>query len=204
MKIDSLVQEDISLKENCNLCQESNLGTGRKTEYGAVIIYRVGHSNKDGWFATLSPKTGGDLEKDFTIQLMPFAHLTHFSQISNYTELAKNYGTSFAKLNNAMLKVIADETNFSSTAKSREDAVSVASYGKSTNWIEKKEHLHVKLFPFKGAIGQPYTVDSTFERKEVCEDEFGEKFVKMQPVKKKFIPEKRFLELSEKLIEILK
>ena len=51
----------------------------------------------------------------------------------------------------------------------REEGISVATYGKCTNWKEKKEHLHLKIFPFKRNIGQPYTVDSTFEKKEIGE-----------------------------------
>ena len=54
-EINKLLNGDASLKENCNLCKESSLKVGKKTGYG-VIIYKLGNS-KNGWFATLSPKT---------------------------------------------------------------------------------------------------------------------------------------------------
>jgi len=61
----------------------------------------------------------------------------------------------------------------------------------------------VKIFPFKGDIGQPYTVDSSFSRKEIHKDENNEEFVKMKPVYKKLIPKERFDELSKKFIQLL-
>ena len=202
--IEQLNSEEISNRQECNLCKESLLGIGKKTSYGATIIYNTGNK-ENGWFATLSPKTGSSPEKDFTIQLMPLAHLTHFSQLSKYPELAKNYGTAFSKLSNAMASVMAEENpEFQATAKTKELAVSIGTYAKCTNWQEKKEHLHIKLFPFKGNIGQPYTVDSSFGRKEVFkEKETGKSFVKMSPVNKVLIPEKRLEQLSQKLIKIL-
>ena len=58
------------------------------------------------------------------------------------------------------------------------------------------------MFPFRGAIGQPYTVDSTFEKKQIHKDKDGE-FVKMLPVKKVMIDNDRFNYLAEKLISLL-
>ncbi len=183
----------------CNWCKESSLNIGDKTDYGAVIVCRVGDSD-NGWFATLSPKTGGNSERDFTIQLMPLKHLTHFSEMEE--ELAGNYGIIFSKISKAVTQVMA-RGEMDSESELRENAISVATYGKTTNWKEKKEHLHVKLFPFRGSIGQPYTVDSSFGRKEIHKDENGE-FVKMDPVKKVMINEVRFEELSKQFIELLK
>jgi len=202
---EELLAEDKGNKQDCNLCKESQLKVGKKTGYGAAVIFRIGNGLEDGWFATLSPKTGGNPEEDFSIQLMPFAHLTHFSQMAKYPELAKNYGTAFARVSRAMAEIMASENKeFNATAGSRELAVSVATYGKCTNWGEKKEHLHLKIFPFKGNVGQPYTVDSSFGRKEICKDsETGEEFVKMKPVKKVLLEEKRFEGLSKRLVEIL-
>ena len=135
---------------------------------------------------------------------MPFAHLTHFSQLTKYPKLAENYGIAFSKLSNAMTEILAEENKaFKPTAESKDSAISIATYGKCTNWAEKKEHLHIKIFPFRGNIGQPYTVDSSFGRKKVFKDETGENFVKMKPVEKVSITEKRFEELSNKLIKIL-
>ena len=203
MAIEELVEESTEQRKGCNLCKEASLGIGKKTGYGAIVVYRVGTKPENGWFATLSPKTGG-LEKDFSLQLMPFAHLTHFAQIHKSQELAKNYGISFAKLSNAMARIMAEESReFRPTAESKQSAVSIATYGKCTNWKEKKEHLHIKIFPFRGGIGQPYTVDSSFGKKEEFMDETGKRFVKMEPVKKIGIPEKRLEALSSKLIRIL-
>jgi len=204
-KFDYLLRENISLQDDCIWCKETPLDVGQKTDYGAFIIYKVGDSLEDGWFATLSPKTGG-LEKDFTIQLMPFAHLTHFSQMANRPELAKNYGIAFSKINMAMTKILADEEpEFKAFSETREKSVSIATYGKTTTWKEKKEHLHVKIFPFRGNIGQPYTVDSTFGRKEIFQDsKTREEFIKMNPVKKVMIGKERFISLSNRLIELLK
>ncbi|MCK4589166.1 MAG: hypothetical protein KAT77_01900 [Nanoarchaeota archaeon] len=203
-KINQWLKEDISFKETCNHCQESCMEIGQKSGYGAVIIFKVGDSNQNGWFATLSPKTGGR-EDDFTIQLMPWGHLTHFSQINQYPELAKNYGIGFAKINNAIAQIMVEENpNFDIAPEKREHATSVAAYGKSTNWKEKKEHLHIKIFPFRGNIGQPYTVDSSFGRKEIYNDENNQEFVKMNPVKKTIISPERFKYLTQKLITLLK
>ncbi len=183
----------------CNLCKESLLNVGDRTDYGAVIVCKVGDSN-DGWFATLSPKTGGDPNKDFSIQLMPSKHLTHFSEME--FELARNYGVAFGKVNKAMTQVMSGG-EMESESELREDAISVATYGKATNWKEKKEHLHIKVFPFRGNIGQPYTVDSSFGRKEIHKDNKGE-FVKMNPVRKVMIDERRFEELAKQFIDLLK
>lgn len=203
-EFNKLINEDVSLRENCNFCKESTLEVGKKTDYGAVIILRVGSLADGGWIADLSPKTGGNPEKDFTIQLTPFAHITHFSQINSYQGLAKNYGVAFSKLNLAMSKIMALENkNFKSTSDSMENAVSVAVYGKCTTWKEKKEHLHIKIFPFRGDIGQPYTVDSSFGRKEIYKDAEGKEFVKMNPVKKVTIKADRLNQLARNLIGLL-
>ncbi len=203
MAIEKLVGESIEQKKSCNLCKEASLETGKKTDYGSIIVFRIGTGTEDGWFATLSPKTGG-LEKDFSLQLMPFSHLTHFAQLLKYSKLAKNYGIAFAKLNHAMAKVMAEESKkFKLTAKSKYSAISIATYGKCTNWKEKKEHLHIKIFPFSGNIGQPYTVDSSFGKKKEFNDKTGKSFVKMKPVEKIYIPKKRLEILSVRLIKIL-
>lgn len=203
-RINQLLNEEILPDGNCNLCRESSLAVGQKTDYGAVIVCRVGDSFQNGWFATLSPKTGG-LTEDFSIQIMPWAHLTHFSQVGVYPDLAKNYGIIFSKISQAMTKMMATENNnFDSAVDSKEKATSIATYGKCTNWKEKKEHLHIKIFPFRGNIGQPYTVDSSFERKEVFHDNTDGDYVKMRPVKKKMIDNERFDYLSNLLISLLK
>jgi len=204
-KIQKLLEENILIRENCNLCQESPLEVGKTTSYGAKIIYRIGNSFENSWFATLSPKTGSDPKKDFTIQLMPSAHLTHFSQLNHYPELAKNYGLIFSNICQAMTQIIGEETNTSTQAEIKNDGIAIATYGKCTTWKEKKEHLHIKIFPFRGNIGQSYTVDSSYGRKEIHKDpKTNQDFIKMDPVKKIKINQKRFNELSEKLISILK
>jgi hypothetical protein len=198
-----LFNEDVSPKDNCNLCKESGYGVGQKTGYGA-IIYKIGNS-KNGWFATLSPKTGGDPKLDFTIQLMPFPHLTHFSQIESCPELAKNYGILFSKICRAMTVILMQDGNLKANSEERKESASIATYGKSTTWKEKKEHLHIKIFPFRGNIGQPYTVDSSFGRKEVFKDpDTKQEFVKMIPVKKVNIGAERFSRLADNLISLLK
>jgi len=197
-----LVNEDTSQNKNCEWCAESHLGIGKKTSYGAIIVYRIG-KEEDGWFATLSPKTGGDPAHDCTLQLMSTKHLTHFCQLGANEKRAANYGIAFAKLSAALTQLMAMESpQFQVTSANKEDAVSVATYGKATNWKEKKEHLHVKLFPFRNAIGQPYTVDSTFEKKHIHKDKDGE-FVKMQPVKKVLIDKERLELLAKKLMKCM-
>ena len=188
----------------CDFCKESTMGIGTRTDYGSIIIYKIGASDKDGWFATLSPKTGGDPEKDFTIQLMSSAHLTQFSEIAGSDELAKNYGIAFSNITFAMTKLMESENpDFKPISESKESAVSLATYGKSTNWKEKTEHLHIKIFPFRGAVGQPYTVDSSFGKKEIFTQDSGE-YVKMIPVKKVNINYERVEKLSKDLIDYLK
>ncbi len=200
-----LLNEDISKKDDCEFCNEVSFNIGEKTKYGAVIIFKIGDSAENGWFATLSPRTGSNPEKDFTIQLMPFAHITHFSQVNLYPELAENYGIAFSKLCEAMTQVMAQEPDFKAVSDTRESGKSIATYGKCTTWKDKKEHLHVKIFPFRGDLGQPSVVDSSFGRKEIFKDiETGEEYVRMKPVRKKKIKEERFNHLSNLLISLLK
>lgn len=198
----TLLSEDVSLRNDCGLCRETSFEVGQNTGYGTVI-HKIG-GLRDGWIATLSPVTGGNPEFDFTIQLMPFSHLTHFSQAQLYPKLSENYGIIFSKICRAMTQTMMKDQNLKATAEQKELAASIATYGKFTTWKEKKEHLHIKIFPFRGDIGQPYTVDSTFGKKEILKDEFGKEFVKMEPVRKKQIDEKRFNYLTNNLISLLK
>ena len=201
-EIEKLFNEGISRKDGCNLCKEASLGAGQNTGYG-IIIYKSG-TLKSGWFATLSPKTGGDPKKDFTIQLMPFLHLTHFSQMAAHSGLAENYGTAFSKICGAMTQIMMQDEGLKANSEERSLSASIGTYGKSTTWKEKKEHLHIKVFPFRGYIGQPYTVDSSFGKKSVFKEKTGEEFVKMKPVKKEAIDKKRFNHLAKKLIGLLR
>jgi len=175
--------------EKCNFCEESRLNIGEKTDYGAVIIFRIG-DNRNGWFATLSPKTGGDPEQDFSIQIMPFNHLKYFSEINNNPELAKNYGVIFAKINHAVAEIIKEKDS---------KKIPLCTYGKCKH---EDEHIHLKIFPYRGDMAQPFTSDSSFGKKEVYNEE-GQEFIKMKPVRKVKIDEERFRLLSKKLIEIL-
>lgn len=196
------ISEDVSNDKNCNLCKEIGLKIGSITDYGSSIIYKIGNM-EDGWIATLSPKTGGNPFEDFSIQLMPFAHLTHFAQLNKYPELAKNYGIAFSRVSYALSKIMSDENNeFAPSVDSRKVSTSVATYGKCTNWKEKKEHLHIKIYPFRNNIGQPSPVDSSFGRKEIY-NENGIRYIRMDPVKKRPLDAKRFQELTNKLIELL-
>lgn len=177
--------------EDCMLCRESKLEVGQKTPYGAVIVHKMGYS-KNGWFATLSPKTGGNVEKDFTIQIMPIPHIRHISELGDDEGLAKNYGLVFAKISKAIHDIMKEEGRHS---ENEEGVVRIGMYGKSKH---PEEHLHIKLFPWEHS----YVADSTYENKEIQVDEEGNKFVKMPPVKKAAIDEKRFKYLSERLINI--
>ena len=201
-EIKTLFNENNSFKNDCNLCRESLIEVGQNIGYG-VVIHKIGGSS-NGWFATLSPVTGGNPDFDFTIQLMPMMHLTHFSQVHSYPKLDENYGIIFSKVCKAMTQIMMKDENLKANAEQKELAVSIATYSKFTTWKEKKEHLHIKIFPFRGDIGQPYTVDSTFGKKEVFKDEFGREYVKMNPVIKKRIDEKRFEILKNNLISLLK
>ena len=62
VKINEFVGEDTSLRNDCNLCNEAKLELSSLTKYGARIIYKIGYSIQNRWFATLSPKTGGNVE----------------------------------------------------------------------------------------------------------------------------------------------
>lgn len=201
-EIKKLLEENASSKKDCSLCRESSLEVGKNTGYGA-IVYKTG-DKKNGWFAALSPKTGSNPEFDFTIQLMPFLHLTHFSQIDSYPKSAENYGVAFSKICKAMAAIMMKDQPLKATAEDKALSVPIAAYGKCTTWKEKKEHLHIKIFPFRGSIGQPYTVDSSFGRKEVFKGNEGKDFVKMSPVRKAAIEEKRFNQLVNDLISLLK
>ena len=102
-----------------------------------------------------------------------------------------------------MTTIMMEDGNLEATSEKRNEAASLATYGKSTTWKEKKEHLHIKIFPFRGNIGQPYTVDSSFGKKEVFKEKDGE-FVKMKPISKVMIKDERFESLTRKLISLLK
>ncbi len=60
----------------------------------------------------------------------------------------------------------------------------------------------MKVFQFRNALGQPATVDSSFERKEIEHDGKGE-FVRMMPVRKELIAKERFDYLARRLIELM-
>ncbi len=181
------------MKKLCDLCSESKLGLGEKTPYGAVIVYK-----KNGWFATLSPKTGGNPEKDFTVQLMPVNHLNHISEISKSLNLAKSYGIAFSKISKAVTEIMSLESR---GYENDEGVIRVGTYGKSKH---PEEHFHIKIFPWAGKIGQPYTVDSTFEHSVRYADKDGKSFIKMEPVEKIIIKPERMHYLSSKLISLLK
>jgi len=182
------------MMESCNLCDESMIKVGGKTAYGAVVIYRVGDS-KNGWFATLSPKTGGDPKIDFTIQMMPCRHLRFFSEINSDPELAVNYGVAFAKLTCAAGKIVES---------ANEEGKKLVPLGVYAKCKHPDEHIHFKIFPYRGNIGQPFTTDSSFGRKTIYRDEGGQEFVKFIPVKKEDLIKKRIKELSDELIKWLK
>ena len=191
----------VGIISGCALCREAKLGIGQSAGYG-LVIFRVGNK-KNGWFAALSPKTGGNVKSDFTIQLMPMQHLTHFSQMESYPKLAENFGVAFSRLCKAMVAIMIDNEKLLANAGEKNKSVPVATYGKCTTWKEKKEHLHIKIFPFRGSIGQPYTVDSSFGKKEIFSQN-GDKFVKMDPIKKKMISPAVFNNLAKMLIKLLK
>ena len=191
-EFDKLISEDVRGREYCNLCKESKLKVGDRTDYRSIIIYKNG-DEKNGWFATLSPKTIGDAKKDFTIQIMPIAHIKHISELGASKELAKNYGLAFSQISKTITKIMIEENRH---LENEENVVRIGMYGKSKHL---EEHLHIKLFPWE----HPYVVDSTYENKEIQMDEEGIEFVKMAPVKKVAIDEKRIDYLAEKLIEIL-
>lgn len=186
------------MNENCEFCRESKLNIADKTNYGASIIFKIGDFN-NGWFATLSPKTGGDPDKDFTIQIMPINHLSHISEISLNDESSKNYGIIFSKIAKAINSIMVEEER---NKENEEDIIRIGTYGKSKHL---KEHFHIKLFPWAGDIGQPYTVDSSFEKSKIYIDpKTGEEFIKMKPVNKRFISKERHDYLTNKFILLLK
>ncbi len=172
--------------DECQFCKESQ-SENNSNEYGSQIICRVG-DGENGWFATLSPRTGGDINEDFSIQIIPTSHLRYFSEINKNQELAKNYGIIFAKISYAIGKIIEQESGSS-------ERIPIATYGKCKH---PDEHIHIKIFPYRNKIGQPFTTDSSYERKEIHQDENG-KFVKMHPVKKESLRVERFNELLRKI-----
>src|SRR3989338_10550433 len=119
-EIDKLKNESVAQKESCEFCKEAGLKTGQKTSYGSVIIFRIGN-DKDSWFATLSPRTGGNPKQDFTIQLMPFAHLTHFSQMNENS--AKYFGIAFAKLSDAISRIMAKNPALKAMVDDRDNGI---------------------------------------------------------------------------------
>ena len=187
--------------KDCIFCREALLDIGEKSEYGAVVIFKIGKSKENGCFATLSPKTAGNPDKDFSIQLIPFKHLRNFSEINN-TELSKNYGIAFGKISYAISNILEEDFE-NGEPKNNEwgSKNAIGTYGKC-KYVD--EHIHVKLFPYRGIIGQPFTLDSTYEKKEkFIDSETNEEYVKMKPIKKVFIPKERFEYLKSRFIELL-
>ena len=201
-EIIKLQQEDVSLRDDCEFCREEHLNIGESGKYGATIIAKIGSNQSNSWYATISPRTGGDPHEDFTIQLMTSSHLTHFSQLASNIELAKNYGIIFSNVCAAMAKIMTRNPKMKSVVDTRHNGIALATYGKCTTWIEKKEHLHIKIFQFRGKLGQPSIVDSTFGKKTIEQDEKGT-FVRMDPVCKIEIDRDRFEDLSKRLINLL-
>jgi hypothetical protein len=76
--------------------------------------------------------------------------------------------------------------------------IPIGTYGKCKH---EDEHIHLKLFPYRGDIGQPFTVDSSYGKKEIHND--GEEFIKMKPVRKVNLSEERFKLLTGKFLELL-
>ena len=183
--------------ENCIFCREALLDVGERSEYGAVVIFKIGNSKGNGWFATLSPKTGENSNKDFSVQLIPFKHLRNFSEINDNIELSKNYGLAFGKISNVISKILEEDVENNLWGSKN----AIGTYGKCKH---VDEHIHIKLFPYRGVIGQPFTLDSTYEEKErFVDSNTNEEYVKMKPVKKVFIPKERFEYLTKRLIELL-
>src|SRR3989338_9860265 len=120
-EIYKLLNEDIASQRDCQFCNESNLNPGKVTGYGAIIIYKIGNSMENGWFAALSPRTGGNPKQDFTIQLMPFAHLTHFSQMNENS--AKYFGIAFAKLSDAISRIMAKNPALKAMVDDRDNGI---------------------------------------------------------------------------------
>jgi len=43
-EIIKLINEDISLRSECEFCRESNLEVNKLTEYGGMIMFRIGET----------------------------------------------------------------------------------------------------------------------------------------------------------------
>ena len=174
----------------CNFCKESTLNVGQRTSYRAVIVFKIG-GLENGWFAALSPKTGGDTEKDFLIQIIPKKHLKYFSEIDDDKKRAENYGITFGKISHAIAEILKEQDSNTSI-------LPIGTYGKCKH---EDEHIHIKLFPYRGDIGQPFTLDSSFSMREVDKD--GEEFIKLKPVHKRNLSEERLNYLSKRFIDLL-
>ena len=179
------------MKDECIHCEEAKLNVGDRSVYGAIVIYKKGNK-KNRWYATLSPKTIDDVEKDFSVQLMPLSHIKHISDLSSDEDLAKNYGLAFSKLNKAITELMKEERR---CLENEEEIIRIGVYGKSKH---PEEHFHIKLFPWKHS----YVVDSTYEKSQVHVDKTGEKYIRLPPVRKRKLEEDRHQNLAIRLIEI--
>ena len=129
---------------------------------------------------------------------MPTKHIQHLADMSTNTESAKNYGLAFAYLNTAIKKLMDEEERW----KENDENISrVGVYAKSKH---PTEHLHIKLYPWMGTIGQPYTVDSSYEKKEVHHDKkTSTDYVTMLPVHKTRLTKERHSHLTKRFIKEL-
>lgn len=198
-----LMGEDTSQRDGCEFCGEALFERGAVTPYGARIILKQG-SEPEHWFATLSPVTGSHPEEDFTIQLMPVMHLTHLSQMDKDKKLAANYGLAFARISAAMTQIMMEERGIREVEEERGNGAALAAYGKCTTWREKKEHLHLKIYQFRGLLSQPAPPDSSLGKMPTWKDpETGEEFLRYRPVSKRPIDQERMEALAKRLLELV-
>ena len=188
--------EIISL-DDCRLCEEGRKEIGNIGDK-AAIIYKTGKNPIIDWLITLQRSNISDLERGFTLMLMPLGHLTAFSQIYSSRELAQNYGLTFAKAHYGMGVIRQEEWK----PEYGDFALTAVNYGKCASAINTQEHFHVKSYTLDGMVNQPSPSDTEWIKREILANQDGSKYVKAFPVKKGELEESRYRHLAGRLVEI--
>jgi len=189
-------REIVSL-DNCVLCD-----TGRK-EVGSIgnmvsVVYKTGQDPAVDWLITLHRSNMSDLERGFTLMLMPVGHLTAFSQVNSSRQLAQNYGLTFARAHYGMQVIRLEEWR----PEYGDFEPMVVDYGKCASPINTQKHIHVKTYTLDGSANQPSLSDTEWVKRDIFTEFDGSKYVKALPVVREDLGEERYEHLTKRLVDI--
>lgn len=183
--------------EDCVLCQEGRAKVGDVGKRGS-LVYRGGQDPLIDWVTTLQKSNISDVERGFTLMIMPLGHLTAFSQVNSSRDLAHRFGEAFAKVNYAIQVVRSEEWK----PEWGEFMPAVVSYGKCASEINTQAHFHIKTYTLDGSVSQPSPSDTEWIKREIFKEADGSTYVKAKPVIKGQLIDDRYAHLVRRLTEI--